>query len=134
MKKPTNKQQVQKQRVKNNSYTFKKHCDNNNFGTGTLYIIECSNDKELFLKVGITSRTVEARFAYPGSMPYNYKIIKELQGDAMYIYELEQFIHKNNKYTAYQPRIDFSGSKNECYCIIPTLLESIDKQIVRFKK
>ncbi len=52
---------------------------------------------EDFIKIGITSKTVEQRFCKSAKMPYNYKTIVEIKGSAGFIYDLEKKMHKNIK-------------------------------------
>ena len=74
------------------------------------YIIECYNEEERFIKFGVTSRNIKARFRDSYDMPYNYKILREFAyanleaSDAM-----ETELLKLTKYVRYEPKIKFSG-------------------------
>lgn len=95
--------------------SFTTACNKNNYGVGTLYILQCFNDNERFYKIGITSRSVKIRFDSKGRMPYKYEIIKEITGDPGYIYNLEKELHSINKPNRYNPIIEFPGSALECF-------------------
>jgi hypothetical protein len=85
-----------------------------NFDSFKVYVIECWNDNERFFKIGKTFKTIEDRFKGNKLMPYNYKVIKLIEGDAKYISELElEYKNKHIKET-YLPLIKFNG-RYECF-------------------
>lgn len=94
---------------------FADKCIKNNNGLGILYILECFNDNERFFKIGITSRSVKERYCSQVSMPYTYRIIDEVIGDPVYIYDLEIKLHQINKQHQYVPEISFGGHATECF-------------------
>lgn len=81
-----------------------------------LYIIKCYNDEEQFIKIGITTYNFKDRFAGI-NMPYNYYVIKELEGTAEDIYLIEKELHKLLKSKRYIPHIKFCGY-TECFKFI----------------
>ena len=97
--------------------TFKKKCDKNNHGLGTLYVIKCFNEKEEFYKRGITSHSVIHRYRDTTRMPYKYEVINEVQGNAENIYELETKLKLVLKDFRYIPSVSFGGSLTECFKI-----------------
>jgi len=84
------------------------------FESFKVYIIKCRNDKETFFKVGKTYTAIGKRFRDKKLMPYNWKLIKEIIGDARTICELETSIKAKNKQHQYFPEISFKG-KGECF-------------------
>lgn len=75
-----------------------------------LYIIECYNDEERFIKVGVTSTSLKSRFKDGYDMPYKYEILREFRYaniDAPYSVEVE--LLKFTKSVKYCPKIYFSG-------------------------
>lgn len=96
---------------------FKDKCTKNNNGLGILYILGCWDDQksEVFIKIGITSRSIKKRYDSKTSMPYNYKVLHEITGDPEYIYDLETKLHKKSKNYSYTPDIPFAGSSTECF-------------------
>jgi len=84
------------------------------FDSFKVYIIECWNDNERFIKIGKTFRSVFDRFSKPRDMPYNYKILKVIEGDAREISELEIALHRLNKEYSCEVTQKFSGS-TECF-------------------
>lgn len=95
--------------------SFKEKCTKNNESKGILYILECFNDTERFIKIGITSRSVKRRYPSKESMPYEYTILYELEADPEVIYDLETLLHKKSKNYKYTPITPFGGSLTECF-------------------
>ena len=101
-------------------------------GIAELYVIMCTTKlpthlpKELFYKVGITTKTVEQRYVGDVAMPYDYEILYRLKNDAESIYHLEKILLKSlNKYK-YQPRKRFGG-ESECFSTIEPILYILEK-------
>jgi hypothetical protein len=94
---------------------FKDRCVRNNNGLGILYVLECFNDNETFIKIGITSNSIKRRYTSKSQMPYNYKILHELVADPEVIYDLETLLHKKSKHYKYVPATSFAGSSTECF-------------------
>ena len=99
---------------------FIKACKRNNNGLGILYLIKCFGNGEWFYKVGITSLSLKKRYKHTGfgpsiEMPYCYKILWTIKGDAEKIYDLEKDYKRKVKDTKYQPEIKFGGSMLECF-------------------
>ena len=83
---------------------------------GIFYIINCYNDNENFYKFGITFKSVKLRYPSKNSMPYDYKIIKEIKSkDLSYIWDLEKRFKRVKNKNHYKPLIPFLGSKYECF-------------------
>lgn len=91
-----------------------KFCNKNNYNESTLYLINCFNKDESFLKIGITNKSVKDRFCNKQLMPYNYSILKEIKGSPEYIFRLEKRIHSRFLNQKYIPKIKFSGY-TECF-------------------
>jgi hypothetical protein len=83
---------------------------------GSLYIIKCWNEDEVFYKIGITSRaTIQERFYHPLTMPYQYEIVEfRTYDDPLESWELERKLHNINKKHKYTPKIFFDGY-SECF-------------------
>lgn len=83
---------------------------------GVFYIIRCWNDEEDFYKLGITFVSTKRRYHTKQSMPYNYKIIKEVISENLaYIWDLEKRFKRIKIKQHYIPLIKFGGSKYECF-------------------
>lgn len=95
--------------------SFRKRCLKNNNGLGILYVIKCFNDKEEFIKIGITSRSVEERFKY--NFPYNFEILNIVQDFSDNIHTLETLIKSYYKNIKYIPLIHFEGH-TECFKVV----------------
>lgn len=93
---------------------FKRLCDKNQSGNGTLYVIRCYNDDEAFYKVGITSNDLRTRFESKREMPYSFDEVYSIDGEAGYIYDLEVRLHSLLKLYSYKPVISFRGY-TECF-------------------
>ena len=83
----------------------------NKYNIATLYLLKCWNDNEVFLKIGITSRTVIKRYSVKDSMPYKYKTLYEWRGDSKNVVDMEDKI--KNKFTYHEPEIMFGGGHTE---------------------
>jgi len=82
----------------------------------SLYIIECFNEVEAFIKVGITTKAIEQRFSNKREMPYSYKILLQIPGTAQEVWELEKVCKDRYYALKYIPTTSFHG-KHECYTI-----------------
>lgn len=76
--------------------------------TFTLYVVKCFDDKETFIKVGITSRDLKIRL---NTIPYKCEVVKLIESsNYKHIWKLEcqlkLWIHKND---LYKPERDFGG-------------------------
>lgn len=84
----------------------------------TLYVISCNNKDtgEKFVKIGITTNSVEKRYYSRRTMPYDYQIDELIKGRAGEIYDLEKRLLKSHKKEGleYQPKIFFEGH-TECF-------------------
>jgi len=98
-------------------WTLEKWLQNGNkskhFDSFKVYIIECWNENERFYKIGKTFTTTKKRFKN-SFIPYNFKILKEIIGNAEYIHNLEIELKRKNKIYKYLPNIKFGGMY-ECY-------------------
>ena len=81
------------------------------FDFGTLYLLRCYNDIEEFLKIGVTSRSIEERYNGKDAMPYQYEVLYTYNGDSKIVSDLEQYIKSNFDY--YKPQIYFGGATTE---------------------
>jgi hypothetical protein len=87
------------------------------FDSFKVYIIKCFDAEEEFFKIGKTFHTVASRFHGTKStshIPYNYEIIKIIEGPADFISKKEQELHNKYKDFKYTPKKDFKG-KGECF-------------------
>lgn len=75
-----------------------------------LYIIECFNDQERFIKIGVTTKNVRNRFSDKSEMPYEYTILRESKyANTQAAYSLETELLKFTKTAMYYPELNFSG-------------------------
>ena len=94
--------------------TFITNCIHNKKGKGIFYIIRCFNESESFYKIGITSRSVKARYKDKLAMPYDYEILTELIDDAVTIYNMEKYLLEKFENNSYEPSLYFRGI-TECF-------------------
>lgn len=78
------------------------------------YVINLFNKNENFYKIGITSLSVSKRFADKTTMPYEYSIIKEIKGNAEFVWNTELKYKRQLKKFRYVPLITFHGC-TECF-------------------
>lgn len=79
--------------------------------TASLYKVRLYNDCESFIKIGITTKKINLRFA---EVPYNYDVLKLIKGESGYIFDLENRCKRLFKKYKYKPLIRFRG-ETECY-------------------
>lgn len=91
--------------------------NSNYFDSFKLYIIQCKNNEETFIKIGKTFRKTQERFRSKTAMPYKYEVLNEIVQDADQICQLEKDIHNKLKEYKYSPKISFGGSYFECFSI-----------------
>ncbi|AHJ87130.1 hypothetical protein BCP8-2_092 [Bacillus phage BCP8-2] len=85
----------------------------------TVYLVKCYDHIESFYKIGITTRTVEDRFANSRSMPYNYKILGELKTNLYNAIHVEHELHNLHRDFKYTPLTSFDGY-TECFTNVCT--------------
>lgn len=85
-----------------------------NFESFKLYIIECWNDDERFIKIGKTFTSMGKRFNGKSTIPYEWKVLRIEEGSARYISEKEVELHNKFKQERYVPKLVFGGS-TECF-------------------
>ena len=83
-----------------------------------IYLLECWNDNERFLKLGITSGSISRR--YSGKIQYEYKVLLQSFSND-FIFAEKNICEKLIDYE-YNPKLNFAGQK-ECY-------KYSDKQLV----
>lgn len=82
----------------------------------TFYVIECFNDNELFLKIGITTKSITERFKFKSILQYNYNILLIKSGLLFNLFLKEQELKKKYKHLKYKPYQKFNGY-TECFSI-----------------
>lgn len=107
------------------SYYFDNH-PNQRTIPATLYILECSNKFEHFIKVGITTTSVASRVRNNGSLKYDIRILNEYAFDLYDAFSLEQTILDMYREFAYTP-IEYFQGKTEC--LHPSCYSQITKTI-----
>lgn len=91
---------------------WRDFCNSKSKRIPKLYVLELSNSKELFYKVGITTRSLSKRIAE--IKPYNCKVMKIIKGTPDEIYNLEKKVLKNYRDSKYIPEQKFGGY-TECF-------------------
>ncbi len=86
----------------------------NYFDSFKVYIIKCWNDTETFYKIGKTFNKIDTRFNSKIKLPYQWSLIKTIEGSAKEISELENKLKRENKENSYIPKLEFRGMY-ECY-------------------
>lgn len=83
----------------------------NTYDVATIYLLRCYNDSEVFLKIGITSKTIEERYSAKDSMPYNRETLYQWEGDSKSVVDMENKI--KTTYIYHKPEIMFVGGHTE---------------------
>jgi hypothetical protein len=87
-------------------------CKENDRSTGVLYLVQIYDETESFLKVGITTTSLERRFR---ELPYDFKaIVTKEFSDVTELYLTEKWIHYRFNRARYTPIKNFVGY-TECY-------------------
>lgn len=79
-----------------------------------LYVIECWNKNERFLKVGYANTSIKYRFHF--DLPYRYKILAIIPFSLKNICKAEKELHTMFSEYKYNPKLKFSGY-TECFDI-----------------
>lgn len=89
---------------------MKKNKNNKTF----FYVLRIFNESEEFIKIGITSRTINKR--YKNLKNYKLEIIKIIEDSPSKTFDMEKKILKENKMFKYLPKLPFEGW-TECLSI-----------------
>ena len=87
--------------------------DSKNFESFKFYILKCWNEEEEFYKIGKTFLDINKRFT-KGNLCYFFDSVHFHFGEAGYIYDLENELHRKYKSYKYKPLNWFAGH-TECY-------------------
>ena len=91
-----------------------------------VYILDCFNDNERFIKIGRTFNPINIRYMCDSRMPYEYNIITEIEGGAHHMFKLESKLKRLCKAFRYSVRIPFGGQYE---CFTPDCLELLKDYI-----
>lgn len=112
---------------------YVKYCKDFAKGYCYLYLIECFDENELFYKVGISYQGANIRFDSKRKLPYEFKILNEVNGLVETIWDLEKQIHKLLSKYKYTPQKSFSGS-TECFSKIPKKIRDLISELEKSKQ
>lgn len=94
--------------------TFVNSCIND---VGYIYILECNNENESFIKIGVSSKeNLKERFGKVAYIPYDYKVILQKPSNPEFVFNLEHEVHRALKQNKYVPLLSFHGY-TECFDI-----------------
>ena len=92
-----------------------------------LYVVQLSNDSEVFYKAGITFLSVKQRFK-PSTCPYSVKVLAVFGSlNAARIHALEASVKKTFKAIKYLPAREFAGC-TECFSNAAPLISFLTNQ------
>ncbi len=109
---------------------YQKLCSEKYHGNSSIYFVRCFRENESFIKIGICATTVEQRFLTISKMPYKYELIKQIEGRASRIWDMEKKIHKFLSKFKYSPKIGFAGM-GECYRDDDLVYEKFEEVLTR---
>lgn len=98
---------------KETKYSFLRKSAKKSSSHSTVYVVLMWKGREKFIKVGMTTTSIEERFK---TLPYNYKVVHSVDVDRLLLFEYEQALHGLCKKYKYRPSINFIG-RTECYSI-----------------
>lgn len=81
-----------------------------------VYIIKAFDEKEHFIKIGISSNSLHKRFLGKKRFPYSYEVLKEIKGSPDFVFDKEKELHKLCKKYKYKPLKSFGG-ETECFTL-----------------
>lgn len=87
-----------------------KYCKSIDCKYPLVYIMNCKNEKEEFIKIGFSSK-IKRRLR---NIPYETSLINSIIGKPGAVYDLEHKLHRIFKQYKYQPEISFKG-ETECF-------------------
>lgn len=90
----------------------------------SVYVIECWDETETFIKIGKTFTSTKRRFR--GNIPYSWKVLHSIEGSADFINRLEQQLKATYKTYNYAPAKKFNGS---CECFTLEIKDNIENYI-----
>jgi hypothetical protein len=101
----------------------------NRFGKteGSLYLVELYNAEERFLKIGVTTTSINRRFK---GFKYKLKKIKNVKSDVRDVFKMETKILRRFKKSQYVPSQRFAGSTE---CFDPSIKEEVLEYIKKIK-
>ncbi len=100
--------------LEGNNYNFNYWKNIRPKNKGILYLLEFFNEKERFLKIGITCVSVEDR--YKLKMDYSFNKIIEIKSfDRRFIWDTEVYIKRKYKKHKFNPSSPFAGAKTEVF-------------------
>lgn len=85
-----------------------------NFTGFKVYIINCHNDNEEFIKIGRTYVDISRRFMNKEKMPYDYEVIKIITGNVHHVFKLESKLKRICSKMKHSVKIEFGGM-HECF-------------------
>lgn len=91
-----------------------------------VYILECFNEDERFIKIGRTFNPINVRYMCESRMPYEYNVITEIEGGAHHMFKLESKLKRLCKAFRYSVKIPFGGMYE---CFTPDCLELLKDYI-----
>lgn len=94
-------------------YTKTGYINQANGREARVYLIKCFNEDEEFYKIGKTFLEMNIRFK-KSNLSYNYMEVHSIYGEAGYIYDLENELHRKYKDFKHKPKIYFAGY-TECF-------------------
>lgn len=90
------------------------------FDSFKVYILECYDENEKFIKIGRTYQSINSRFRTKGMLPYKYNIVREFTGNPEDMFELEWNLKSKYSKQKYVPMKNFNGM-HECFDINLTI-------------
>lgn len=84
---------------------------------GYFYVLKCYSEKEEFLKLGHTIKSVKARYNHKKAMPYKYIVETCIEGSLANVLGIEEDLKRDLIQKRYKPNKSFNGSKTETFCI-----------------
>lgn len=90
-----------------------------------IYLIRCYDEQEEFYKIGITTKSLEARFPDNSRLPYKFDVLSLQNGDRKKLYRFETLLLRLLKKYRYTPKKEFCG-RTECFSNIDLIRQKFN--------
>lgn len=97
-------------------YTRSSYAKQANGREACVYLIRCYDEKEEFYKIGKTFLDINKRFT-KGNLIYDFEEVHFHYGEASYIFDLENELHRQYRPYKHRPKEWFAGY-TECYSMM----------------
>lgn len=97
-----------------------------------VYLLRCYDEKEQFLKIGVTTSTIASRYSSSiggnATLPYKYDVLVDEVCETSLAISIEKAI--KSSFRTYDPQIQFRGCVYECFDISNIAMQVLIKEAI----